>query len=500
MKDKFAAPPAYLPLGAWPYWPPDTMAGAFAPVGDPWRSANTPTAAVSNGGLLGNLGAPSGGLLGSLAAPLADAATAPPTSIGGFAAQRLPTMPPLFLPAQPTIAWEQDQRPAAEAPYDSEDSYVPAPSDPTDQLRPWDNVDTATPNALQEPPRKPSPPFYGPGDVLMPPPEPAAPEPPKDFRSWLRGALSDENTRYYLGPHLFEALRKLHALTQLLPGSGMVQSMQDSSRASEEAQAGNYGKATAHLGMGTVNAALDWLPSAKLGLILGVGAKTFPRHKVPGAEKMEAAGEPAKQIWDSPSPRLERNASGTWTSEISDSEYRVRHNTAKAVRTGERIESVAPLFEHHVHPGLQKAYPELSRWRSLLITGPHEKEYGSTNFKTKLVKVRAPDLIKARRVGIHELQHLIDWLERHAPGGAPQQFIKMGFPEWQAYDLYKRLVGEVVARNAQHRLLMSDAERRLRPPRSTERIPRDQQINLHDDRWWEALFGENAVPPWLIGK
>jgi hypothetical protein len=498
MKDKFAPFPAHLPPGAWPYWPLTPLTGATTPDGDPWPLGSAPIAAVANSGLLGSLGAPSGGLLGSLAGPLADAATAPPTSIGGFAAQRLPTMPPLFLPAPPPIASEQDQRPSAEALYDPEAPYLQAPANQSDDPRTRNNVDTTTPNAPKEPPRKPSPPFYGPGDVLMPPPEPAAPEPPKDFRTWLRDALSNENTRYYIGPHLFEALRKLHALTQLLPGSGMVQSMEDSSRASEEAEAGNYGKSAAHLGIGTLNAALDWLPPAKLALILGVGAKTFPRHKVPSAEKMEAAGISANEIWNS--PRLERNASGAWTSEISDKEYHVRHNSTKAVRTGERIESVAPLFEQHVHPGLQKAYPELSRWQSLLITGPHEKKYGSTNFEKRLVEVRAPDLDTARYVGIHELQHLIDWLERHAPGGSPRQFIEMGFLEWQAYEFYKRLVGEVVARNAELRLLMSDDARRLTPPRLTERIPRNQQINFHDDRWWEAAFGQNTVPPWLIGQ
>lgn len=510
MTDKPVAFQAYLAPGAWPYWPLTPLRGAPTPDGDPWPSASAPTAPVANGGLLGNLGTPSGGLLGGLARPLTDAATAPPTSIGGFVAQPLPTMPP-FLPAHPPFNWEQDQQLSGEAAYDPEAPFRLAPANPRDHARAWDNVGTANPKAPYEPPRKPSPPFYGPGDVLMPPPEPAPPEPPKDFRTRLLDALSDENTRYYAGPHLFEALRKLHALAQLLPGSGMVQSMQDSLRASEEAQARHYGNAAAHLGMGTLNAALDWLPPAKLALILGVGAKTFPRHKVPNAEKMEAAGISANEIWNSPrlernssgtstSPRLERNASGAWTSEISDKEYHVRHNSANAVRTGERLESVAPLFEHHVHPGLQMAYPELSGWRSLLITGPHEKEFGSTTFKKKLVEVRAPDLDKARYVGIHELQHLIDWLEKHAPGGAPKQFTEMGFPEWQAYELYRRLVGEVVARNAERRLLMSDDTRRLTPPRLTERIPRHQQINLHDDRWWQALFGENAVPPWLIGK
>src|SRR5262249_56288128 len=92
-----------------------------------------------------------------------------------------------------------------------------------------------------------TPPFYGPGDVLLPRPEPAPPPPPRDFRTWLRDTLSDENVRYYAGPHLYEVLLKLHALTQLLPGSGTVQSTQDASLAGEEAKAGNYGKAAAHL-------------------------------------------------------------------------------------------------------------------------------------------------------------------------------------------------------------------------------------------------------------
>ena len=308
MTDKPVAFQAYLPPGAWPYWPLTPVRGAPTPDGDPWSSAGAPTAAVANGGLLGSLGAPSGGLLGSLAGTLTDAATAPPTSIGGFVAQPLLTMPP-FLPAHPPRA--------------------------------WDNVDTATPKAPDEPPRKPSPPFYGPGDVSMPPPEPTPPEPPKDVRTWLRDVLSDENTRYYAGPHLFEVLRKLHALTQLLPGSGMVQSMHDSSRASEEGQAGNYGKAAAHLGMGTLNAALDWLPSAKLALIAGTMAKTFPWKKLPTAKEMEGAGRSADDIWRSTG--LERDAAGNWTFEIPDKGYHVRQNpdTSKV--------SDRPLYEQYIH-------------------------------------------------------------------------------------------------------------------------------------------------------
>src|SRR5262249_62011096 len=117
---------------------------------------------------------------------------------------------------------------------------------------------------------------------------------------------------------------------------------------------------------GSLNGLLDGVPRAKLALILGGGAKTFPRHSIPIAEKMEAAGISANEIWNSPrlernssgtwtSPRLERNASGAWTSEISDKEYNVRHNSANEVRTGKRIESISPRFQHHFPPGLPMA-------------------------------------------------------------------------------------------------------------------------------------------------
>jgi hypothetical protein len=475
MKDKFAAFPAYLPPGAWPYWPPNPITATSSPDGNPWPSTSAPTAAVSNGGLLGNLVAPAGGLLGSLALPLADTATAPPTSIGGFVPQRLPTMPSLFLPAPPPIASEQDQRPSAEALYDLEAPYLQAPANQSDDPRTRNNVDTTTPNAPTETPRKPSPPFYGPGDVLMPPPEPAAPEPPKDFRTWLRDALSDENTRHYLGPHLFDVLRKLHTLTQLLPGSGMVQSTQDSSRASEEARAGNYGKAAAHLSMGTVNAALDWLPSAKLALIGGVMAKTFPWKKLPTAMEMEAAGRSADDIWRSTG--LERDAAGNWTFEIPDKGYYVGLNSQKPEV------HVAPLYEHYVHPGMREAYPALSNWRSRLAIIPDGERGGATNFQERLVKLQARGLEGARNMGIHELQHLIGKREKHPPGGSPRDFINRGMSEQQALDHYWRLVGEVVGRNAQYRLHLSDHDRNLWSPRATEDIPRNRQINLFDDDW-----------------
>jgi hypothetical protein len=334
-----------------------------------------------------------------------------------------------------------------------------------------------TPTVPQGSSTKPSPPVYGPGDVLLPRPEPAPPPPPRDFRTWLHDTLSDENVRYYAGPHLYEALLKLRALTQLLPGSGTVQSTRDASLAGEEAKAGNYGKAAAHLGLGTLNAALDWLPPAKLALIGGTMARTFPWSQLPTAMKMEAAGKSADEIWRATG--LERAADERWTFEIPDKGYQVNPNVGK--RMGPGSPTVAPLYEHHAHPGMQEAYPGLSTWQSRLRVDPVEETYGATNVGRKQLVVRAPNLEWARSAGIHELKHSIDSFEKHLPGGSPDQFMKLRIPEQEAYDLYYRLVGEVAARNAQKRLDWGDIIRRLRRPAATEDVPRHRQINLYDE-------------------
>jgi Large polyvalent protein associated domain 23 len=229
--------------------------------------------------------------------------------------------------------------------------------------------------------------------------------------------------------------------------------------------------------LGTLNAALDWLPPAKLAIIAGTMAKTFPWNRLPTAMKMEAAGKSAEEIWRATG--LERAADGRWTFEIPDKGYRINPNVGE--RTAPKSVTVAPLYEHHVHPGMQEAYPRLSNWQSRLRVDPVEERYGATNFGRKQVRVRAPNLEWARSIGIHELKHLIDWIEKHPPGGSQDQFMKLGVPEQEAYDLYNRLVGEVAARNAQQRLHMNDRLRRVWPPKWTEDVPRDRQINLYAD-------------------
>jgi len=454
MKDQFPPSDWRLQLENWPFWMPNPLIGAPVPWGQIAHESTLRPAANPSGGLLGGLTQQSNGLLGNLVQPANDMAVnraAPGSNLPHPMAFAQAVDPPSTRRSEPEIG----------------------------------NTSVAD-TADQSLPQVPS---SGPGDVWAPRPKPGPPSPPKDFWTQLEEALSEENTRYYLGPHLFESLRKLALLARLfLPGSGTVQASQDSSRASEEARAGNYGQAAADIGMGTVNAALDWLPPAKLALIGGTMARTFPRNKLPTAMEMEAAGRSADENWRATG--LERAADQRWTFEIPDTGYQVHPNAGVPLLRGSFRD--APLYGHHAHPGMREAYPDLGNFPSFIAVGPREPTRGTTF--PGYMEVRAPNPEAARYIGIHELKHVIDNFEKHPPPGSPRDFMERGVPMRKAYDLYRKLIAEVAARNAQRRLLMSEQERRLRSPQSTEDLPRDQQINLYDDDLWRWLVRGQLRP------
>src|SRR5262245_4575153 len=236
MNDQFPPPNWFMRPQTWPYWMPNLLLGTRTPPAAPRDTWDASWPGTSRGGILGNLtrpveemwADPSAGVAWPLATP-----SNPPAF--------WPTLPELSRSQNSTFSW--DMSPAAGSGFPrtaarttDQPSVGPSPND----------RNMTTPTAPRQSSTQPSPPFYGPGDVLLPRPEPAPPPPPRDFRTWLHDTLSDENVRYYAGPHLYEALLKLRALTQLLPGSGTVQSTLDASLAGEEAKVGNYGKAAAH--------------------------------------------------------------------------------------------------------------------------------------------------------------------------------------------------------------------------------------------------------------
>jgi hypothetical protein len=216
MNDQFPPPSWFMRPQTWPYWMPNSLLGARTPPAPPRDTWDVPWPGISRGGILGNLTRPVEEMWANPSAEIAWP-RATPTNRPAF----WPILPEASRSQNGTFSWQTS--PAAGSGFPG--TAVQTIDGPA--VSPWPNErGMTTPTAPRESSIHPSPPFYGPGDVLLPRPEPAPPPPPRDFRTWLRDTLSDENVRYYAGPHLYEALVKLHALTQLLPGSGTVQSTQ----------------------------------------------------------------------------------------------------------------------------------------------------------------------------------------------------------------------------------------------------------------------------------
>src|SRR5215472_883002 len=215
-----------------------------------------------------------------------------------------------------------------------------------------------------------------------------------------------------------------------------------------------------------ISARASSTPASVLG---GMAAKTFPWAKLKIAEAMEKAGKSVDEIWRATG--LERGADKFWRFEISDRGYRVKPNVGVLDNEGFRV---APLYEQQVHPGMQAAYPNLAGAQSKIRIDPRGPELGV--FQPGSIAVEAPIRSVTKSKSIHELQHMIDHLEGHARGGHPLEFMRPGISWQEAHELYRRLAGEVAARNAKSRLYESELQRQRKSPLRTEDIPRDQQI------------------------
>src|SRR5690606_2046871 len=154
------------------------------------------------------------------------------------------------------------------------------------------------------------------------------------------------------------------------------------------------------------------------------------------------------------------------------------------------------------HPELYAAYADSAPFWSdyTLRKGPGGGAYYEDVDKY-VAHGRRPE--QARSMTLHELQHGVQTREGFAPGGHPESVKDLPgtraladkyyedmkdivlLPEPQvramaegraAEEVYKRLAGEVEARNVQTRRNMTAAERRATPPWKTQDIPDEQQI------------------------
>lgn len=235
--------------------------------------------------------------------------------------------------------------------------------------------------------------------------------------------------------------------------------------------------------------------------------------------------------------------------EASANEVAIAHESmSKALRDGNRAEYQRQTERAHAlqgaasrgdtvgallhHPDLFAAYPELSKVKVQVL--PNMKGLGAYSAGANVINIRAPTDYPTtgdgslKSVLLHEIQHAIQGHEGFARGGNStearelpefedtlRQYMAKNegrLPSWTyvepgpeqmeqlaAREVYRRLAGEVEARNTQRRLPMDATQRRETPPSETADTPRSRQIvRFNADR--AERSGPNAQDTQAIAK
>jgi hypothetical protein len=268
-------------------------------------------------------------------------------------------------------------------------------------------------------------------------------------------------------------------------------------------------------------------PSSSLGIFGGKGAKTANHNMLRVAEDLEKAGVGSDDIWGFTG--WGKGKDGKWRFEIDDSKAHLRQGAKEALEAHGELQGVGRTFRRFDHPELYAAYPDLqdikvhqlSQDQSFLGT------YQPWDDKIGLKQQFRP---KMQSTLLHELQHSIQKREGFEGGGNPSQFSgnakeadeKIGrindslrlvakkmnavwqkgsdptgeldvlqrvyqrlmdyklnevVPLTDKYEHYRRVSGEVEARNVQRREKWDAQKRSNIPPEFTEDVPRSKQKN-----------------------
>jgi len=217
-----------------------------------------------------------------------------------------------------------------------------------------------------------------------------------------------------------------------------------------------------------------------LGIFGGWLAKTANIERLTRASDMANGGFTPEEIWKETG--WFKGADDKWKFEIPDDASRVTDKTIDALTQREwRGSKAGPAGEILEHPELYKAYPELQNIDTYVDYGvnypsssgrydkgwPGDAKYfgRSPQINMELNALAGPE--GPRSIMLHELQHPIQDIEGFAKGGSPDDFGGFGG--------YRRLAGEVEARNVQGRRRMTDEQRRAIPPWVTQDTPIEQQ-------------------------
>lgn len=233
------------------------------------------------------------------------------------------------------------------------------------------------------------------------------------------------------------------------------------------------------VGMGFFNPAFGMA-----GMLAGKKAVGAPLEKLKKALEAEARGVPSQEIWRKYG--WERGADKQWRWEISDNAARISQR-AQDVLGGEVSVEKGVMGDVLEHPDLYKAYPGLAQIPASVVKAAREGSYMPSIVKGRAkIKVAGETPSDVLSALVHEGQHGVDEIEGFATGGSPAG---MGLGDIEriratptsvedlrdpAMTAYRRLAGEVGARNTEARL--ADSDLRKFAPGLTEDVPRMLQI------------------------
>lgn len=266
---------------------------------------------------------------------------------------------------------------------------------------------------------------------------------------------------------------------------------------------------------------------AGMGTLAGRLAKTADKTALAKAEKLEADGVDRDIIWQDTG--WGRDTDGEWNFEIDDSKQTWIDAGYRKFRRM-RPDSEMPFSDAVSHPELEAAYPEI---RDQVLRRGESHGGGGYNSPTGLgeymglsLESTAPgafkdDMEDMLRTVTHENQHGVQGTEGWSGGSDPRSFKQLPYTAAEEKRLaqievelapipggegrralvdeklkgiinpktpdgqYRRVAGEVAARNAARRMDWTPEQRRRTPPWYTEDVPRDRQFSRlhHSNRY-----------------
>lgn len=209
------------------------------------------------------------------------------------------------------------------------------------------------------------------------------------------------------------------------------------------------------------------------GIFGGKLAKTADVGKLQEAERMVAAGHGPDEIigktgW------FQHPSDGKWRFEIPDERSKMVNHGLDYTRDGDFIGGPAQAM--FSHPELYQAYPELKDVK--FFSSSDKIRNGQWDPARQELSVVAPDADYARKIALHELQHVVQSKEGFSSGANPSymallqekhpHLLPASELKTDPYDLYHKLSGEVEARNVDLRRNMTPKERQVEKPWESE--------------------------------